>query len=555
VAEDESQPAAFRVQAALTPDAVAVSGGGQFLTYAELGARAGRLARRLRREGTGPGTLVGVCLDRGVDLVVALLGVLESGAGYVPLDPGQPAERLAYMVDDGGVRLVVGPADLTPPAPGVEVVPPDGGTEDSDQGGGPRPESGAQDVAYVLYTSGSTGRPKGVAVTHENVLRLLRSSHPDFAFSPHDVWALFHSYAFDLSVWEMWGALLHGGRIAVVPYATARSPRDLIDLLIAERVTVLTQTPSAFRGLTRVIAEREPLAGELAIRTVVFGGEALDPADLEPWFTRFGADCPEMVNMYGITETTVHVTYRPICPSEATGGPGRSPIGRPLRDLRMYLLDRHLNPVPAGVPGELYVSGPGLARGYHGRPALTADRFGPDPYATTPGARMYRSGDLARRTADGELEFIGRVDDQVKIRGHRIELGEIQAALTSHPDVRASLAIAYCRDGERDARLAAFVTAAAGRMVNAATLRDYLGRILPSYMIPAVFVPMDAFPITANGKVDRAALPDPDAYLAVHARRRVPPSTALQAAIATAWTAALGVPGVGVHDRPPWSTR
>ncbi|HET9899274.1 MAG TPA: amino acid adenylation domain-containing protein [Streptosporangiaceae bacterium] len=554
VAADESLPAAFWAQADRTPGAVAVSCGGESLTYAELDARAEWLARRLRSAGAGPGTLVGVCLGRGIDLVAALLGVLAAGAGYVPLDPDLPAERLAYMIQDAGVRLVVGKAGLTLPADGIEIVPPDGEPDAA-----ARPESdnsqfrtqqalpGPHDVAYVLYTSGSTGRPKGVAVTHENVVRLLRSCQADFRFGSHDVWALFHSYAFDLSVWEMWGALLYGGRIAVVPYATSRSPHDLMDLLIAEQVTVLTQTPSAFRGLTRVIAEAEPLAGDLALRAVVFGGEALDPADLKPWYTRLGDRCPEMVNMYGITETTVHVTYRPIRPAEADC-PGRSPIGRPLRDLRMYLLDQHLNPVPAGVPGELYVSGPGLARGYLGRPDLTASRFGPDPYADVPGARMYRSGDLARLTSDGEVEFLGRLDDQVKIRGHRIELGEIKAALSSHPNVSGSLAIAHRGDGEPDARLIAYVTVAPGRELDATALRDHVSKMLPSYMVPAVFVTMDAFPITSNGKTDRAALPDPDAYLAASAVPVALPRTPLEAAIAAAWAEALGIPEVGVHD-------
>jgi amino acid adenylation domain-containing protein len=337
VAADESLLTAFRAQAARTPDALAVTCDGRSLTYAELDARAEGLARRLRREGAAPGTLVGVCLERSLDLVATLIGVLASGAGYLPLDPGQPAERLASMLEDAGARLVVGSRDLVPLVADVVVLPPfteperdrddHDAAEDYGVGATPPRLPGANDTAYVIYTSGSTGRPKGVAVTHANVLRLLRSCREDFGFGPHDAWSMFHSYAFDVSVFELWGALLHGGRLVVVPHATSRSPRDFLDLLISERVTVLSQTPSAFRGLTEAMIEAEPSPADLALRTVIFAGEALDTADLEPWFTRFGATCPEMVNMYGITETTVHSTYRPIRAAEAAG-PRRSPIGR-----------------------------------------------------------------------------------------------------------------------------------------------------------------------------------------------------------------------------------
>ncbi|MBO4207984.1 non-ribosomal peptide synthetase [Micromonospora echinofusca] len=542
-------PGAFRARVQRDPDAVAVSGPGGPLSYAELDRRSNRLAHELRARGAGRDTLVGVCLDRGVDLVVALLGVLKAGAGYLPLDPGQPADRLRYIVDDARVGVVVTDrnADERLPTGAVTTV-----RVDDDRPGwpvtDPVPVNHPDDVAYVIYTSGSTGRPKGVPVSHANVLRLFHSCAADFRFGPDDVWTLFHSYAFDFSVWELWGALLHGGRCVVVPFEVSRSPQDLLDLLVAERVTVLNQTPSAFRGLVEAVVDADLPPDALALRTVVFGGEALDVADLAGWYARFGQDGPRLVNMYGITETTVHVTYRPVLPAEATGGGPRSPIGRALRDLRVYVLDEDLNPVPVGVPGQLYVSGPGLARGYLRRPGLTADRFGPDPYAPTPGARMYRTGDLARWADSGDLEFLGRADDQVKIRGHRIEPGEIEAAVGTHPSVEATVVVAHRRAGERQDRLVAYVVPVGGRHLVVGELRDHLHRTLPAYMVPAVFVPVDRIPVTANGKVDRRALPDPDLHRVSGSDGQVAPRDPVEQLMAETWAAAVGVDTVGVFD-------
>ncbi|TDV49744.1 non-ribosomal peptide synthetase [Actinophytocola oryzae] len=533
-----SLPEVFQAQVARTPDAAAVSHDGTSLTYAGLNARANRLAHHLRGLGVGPETLVGVCLDRGIDVVVALLGVLKAGAGYLPLDPGQPADRLAYIVDDAGVDVVICHDERFNT---VTTVAPD---QESGSDTDPAPLSTADNVAYVIYTSGSTGRPKGVPVTHANVLRLLRSCEADFGFGPTDVWTLFHSYAFDFSVWELWGALLYGGRAVVVPFTVSRSPSEFLDLLIAERVTILNQTPSAFRGLVEAVTEADPAPDALALRRIVFGGEALDVAELAPWFERFGDTGPRLVNMYGITETTVHVTHHAIDPAEHR----RSPIGRPLADLRVYVLDHDLNPVPVGVRGQLYVSGPGVARGYLGRPGLTADRFGPDPFATTPGARMYRTGDLARLTGDGALEFLGRVDDQVKIRGHRIEPGEVEAAIATHPAIDKAVVIAHQRAGEREHRLVAYVVPAVGHTFRVDELRDHLGRTLPSYMVPAQFVPVDTVVVTANGKVDRRALPDPDEHRGAPSGDHVAPRTPVEQLIAEAWTEELAEPAVGVHD-------
>ena len=540
-------PELFAEQVRRTPHAVAVTAADATLTYAELDERAGRLARHLRTLGAGPQTLVAVHLDRRAELVVALLGVLRAGAGYLPLDPGQPADRLRHILDDAGAAAVVTHRDLLGHLPGLDV--PVALVDDADPPGAgtPLPPGRPDDTAYVIYTSGSTGRPKGVPVSHANVVRLFASCAEEFRFGADDVWTLFHSYAFDFSVWELWGPLLHGGRLVVVPYEVSRSPQDFLDLLVRERVSVLNQTPSAFRALAEAVGERDVAPGALALRTVVFGGEALDVADLAPWFARFGDTGPELVNMYGITETTVHVTYRPIRARDSAGA-SRSPIGRPLRDLRVYLLDDDLNPVPPGVPGQIFVAGAGVARGYLGRPALTADRFGPDPFAPDPGGRMYRTGDLARWSADGELEFIGRADDQIKIRGHRIEPGEVEAALRARPGIDAAVVVAHRGPGDPEDRLVAYVVPAGGHAVDVPALREQLGTVLPAYMVPAIFVPLDAVPVTANGKVDRAALPDPGTRRGPDATARVAARTPVEQAMAQAWSAALGVDAVGVHD-------
>src|SRR6185295_11946677 len=353
--------------------------------------------------------------------------------------------------------------------------------------------------AYVIYTSGSTGRPKGVVVSHENVARLFGSTDAWFGFGPDDVWTLFHSYAFDFSVWELWGALLYGGRLVVVPYFVSRSSDDFRALLARERVTVLNQTPSAWKQLDRADRSNRSndAAGEgvppLSLRTVVFGGEALDLASLGSWFSRHGDEKPALVNMYGITETTVHVTYRRI--RQADLGI-RSLIGAPIPDLSLVLLDSWGRPAPLGVPGELHVGGAGVARGYLGRPDLTAERFVPDPYAGA-GARLYNSGDLARRLPDGDVEYLGRSDHQVKIRGFRIEPAEIEAAISECSGV-ADVVVLARKDGAGD-RLVAYLVAAGGAPPSLPDLRAALDARLPDYMVPAAFVVLPAFPLTPSG--------------------------------------------------------
>jgi amino acid adenylation domain-containing protein len=446
----------FEANAAATPDAQAVVCEGTALTYRELNEQANCLAHRLRELGVGPEVPVALCLRRSLDLVVAVLATLKAGGAYVPLDPDYPAERLAFVLSDARPPVLLTQEELLSELPehGATVVclDRDASTLAGCSSDNPDRLAEPENLAYVIYTSGSTGQPKGVQVEHRNVARLFTATEEWFGFGPHDTWLLFHSYAFDFSVWELWGALLHGGRLVVAPYWTTRSPEALAELLVDERVTVLNATPTLF-----VSAQEELIrvGSELALRFVIFGGEALQPPSLRPWFGHFGADKPALVNMYGITETTVHVTYRVVTPEDCDSE--SSPIGQPIPDLQLYVLDGQLNPVPPGVPGELFVGGAGVARGYLDRPALTAERFLPNPFG--PG-RLYRSGDKARYQAGGELHFLGRIDDQVKIRGFRIELGEIQAALTEHESVAEAAVVAF-EVASGDTRLAAYVVPAA----------------------------------------------------------------------------------------------
>ncbi|MGW6014890.1 amino acid adenylation domain-containing protein [Streptomyces sp. NPDC055210] len=453
----------FQETAAAAPDAVAVEFEDRRLSYGELNARANRLARHLRGLGVGPGVLVALCLSRSEHLVVAVLAVLKAGGAYVPVDPASPADRVGHILTDSAPRLLVTDGGL-PDGPAVPSVPVVDVRADADQWAALAADDvtgtgvGPSDLTYVIYTSGSTGVPKGVMVEHRDVIRLFTSTEEQFRFDERDVWTLFHSFAFDFSVWEIWGALLHGGRLVVVPQAITRNPQDFYRLLCASGVTVLNQTPTAFRQLVAVQAED---AEPHALRVVVFGGEVLDVASLKPWLRRPVNKNTRLVNGYGITETTVFVTFHPL--TEADIDLPVSPIGRRIPDQCTYVLDRHGRPVPVGAVGELYIGGAGVTRGYLNRPELTAERFLEDPFREESGARMYRSGDLARLLPGGSLEYLGRNDDQVKIRGFRIELGEIEARLAEHPGVQDARVLVRAYEGEQDRRLVAYLVPAADR--------------------------------------------------------------------------------------------
>jgi amino acid adenylation domain-containing protein len=451
----------FERQARATPDALALTHDDISLTYAQLDERANRLAHRLRAAGITAGRLVGLLLDRSLDMVVAVLAVAKAGGAYVPVDASSPAARVAATFSDAGAEVVITRRSLAGlVAPGsADLVLVDDPSLAQQPTTAPAPAGGPEDAAYVIYTSGSTGTPKGVVVTHRNVTRLFDATRGWFDFGARDVWTLFHSIAFDFSVWELWGAILHGGRLVVVPQDVTRSPEQFHDLLQREGVTVLNQTPSAFRMLTQVDGSSRRTA-RLALRFVIFGGEKLTLESLRGWIERHGDESPRLVNMYGITETTVHVTYRRIQRADLDRGLG-SVIGAPIPDLAVYLLDSAGHPVRDGERGEIYVGGAGVARGYLNRPELTASRFLPDPFAGGDGALMYRSGDEARRLPDGDLEYLGRLDQQVKIRGFRIELGEIESTLRRQPDVRDVAVVPRAGD-EDDAALVAYVVPKSG---------------------------------------------------------------------------------------------
>ncbi|GAA4671904.1 amino acid adenylation domain-containing protein [Streptomyces youssoufiensis] len=545
------------------PDAPAVSHAGHTLSYRELDAASRRLAARLTDRGVGPEDRVALLLPRSPLAVVAIVGVLRAGAAYVPIDLRYPTDRIAYTLADAAPAAVLTTAEhaddqalrghpvLTLTEDGDPLAPEAAAPEAAApaRAGGPAPAH-PEHAAYLIYTSGSTGRPKGVVVSRRNITRLFDATRERFAFGPADVWTMFHSYAFDFSVWELWGALLHGGRLVIVPHDTARSAPDVLRLLADERVTVLSQTPSAFYQLTDALGDA---ALPASVRWVVFGGEALDPRRVAPWTGRPGG--PRLLNMYGITETTVHVTEHELTGRQeaAPGSEVASPIGRAIDDLRLYVLDDGLRLVPPGVRGELYVAGGGLARGYLRRPGLTASRFVANPFGP-PGSRLYRSGDLVRWSRDGVLRYLGRADDQVSVRGFRVESGEIEAVLLAVPGVRAA-AVVLRTDLPTGEGLVAYVVTdptgpadATTRLPggpDAAALRAACAAALPEHMVPAAFVTLDRLPLTTNGKLDRAALPLPTRAPATAGRA---PRTARERALSAAFGQVLGVPPVGLDD-------
>ncbi|KFW98074.1 hypothetical protein KP22_21485, partial [Pectobacterium betavasculorum] len=533
----------FEAQVRRAPQAVALVCGEQSLSYDALNRHANRLAHALIAQGVGPDMRVAICLPRGVEMVAAVLAVLKAGGGYVPIDPTYPAERIRYLLEDSAPLGLITQGSLWSPSPAnvrlfdLEAPALLAGQPDSNPA---RSGTDPHQLAYVIYTSGSTGQPKGVMVEHAQVMRLFAATRRWFDFGADDVWSLFHSLSFDFSVWELWGALLHGGRLVVVSQETARAPAAFYQLLCEQGVTVLNQTPAAFRPLIAAQAAHSSSRAP-ALRWVIFGGEALEPAMLAPWYAQNG-ERATLVNMYGITETTVHVTFRRLSPADAALD--ISPIGERLPDLRIYVLDEACQPVPVGVSGELYVGGGGVARGYLNRTALTAARFIDDPFVDEPGARLYKTGDRARWRGEGELEYLGRNDHQVKIRGFRIELGEIEARLRRHTAVEDGVVIAR-RENDGDSRLVAYYLASAPQ--DAQQLRDWAAAVLPDYMLPGAWVHLREWPLTANGKLDRRALPQPEGG-AYAVQRYVAPQGETETALSGLWAGLLGVEQVGRHD-------
>ncbi len=538
----------FQEQVEKFPHRTALSYAGQCITYHNLNRDANRLAHCLRERGARPGAIIAVILERTPHILTALLAILKSGGAYLPILPETPAQRILTMLDDAHASLLVthsrqsrqhAPILLNPTGP--ESAPPremcymDLELDEAAELPEEKPAAVNQpgDACYVIFTSGSTGKPKGVLVEHENVVRLMINDRCAFDFGPGDVWTLFHSYSFDFSVWEMYGALLYGGKLVVVPRLTAVDTPKFLQLLKREAVTVLNQTPSAFYLLAG--QELDAPGNQLCLKAVIFGGEALKPAKLQEWRRKYPA--VTLVNMFGITETTVHVTYKEIGDTEIDFG--ISNIGVPIPTLETYLMDPYLNLVPIGVAGELCVGGKGVARGYLNRVQLTHERFTHNPYK--PGQRLYRSGDLARLLPDGEMEYLGRIDHQVQIRGFRIEPGEIENQLLRHPDIGEAVVIDR-DDGKRESYLCAYYVSP--RPIEVKELREHLAGGLPDYMIPAYFMPLDHIPLTPNGKIDRKALPAPEAP---GGREVVPPKNELERIMTESWKEVLGLEQIGTH--------
>ncbi|OWM05068.1 hypothetical protein B7435_10580 [Mycolicibacterium peregrinum] len=544
-ARSVSIPVLFAAQVARVPDAVAVSFEGRSVSYRELDEASNRLAHLLVSEGAGPGRCVALLVNRSVEAIVSILAVLKSGAAYLPIDPMHPDARVEFMLADAAPAVAVvtgGLAARLAGCQGLIVIDADDPRIDEQPSAPPVAAPASDDMAYLIYTSGTTGVPKGVAITHRNVTELLESLDADV--EREGVWTQWHSYAFDVSVFEIWGALLAGGRLVVVSEEVTRSAADLLALLVAEQVTVLSQTPSAFYALQAAEAQQPDLGRQLALKTVVFAGEALEPQRLESWVANHPPGSPRLLNLYGTTETTVHASFREIVEADTTST--LSPVGVPLSHLSFFVLDKWLRPPPVGVVGELYVAGTGQGIGYWRRPGLSASRFVACPFAGngSPGQRMYRTGDLASWGPDGELRYAGRADEQVKIRGYRIELGEVRVALSEVAGVEQAVVIAR-EDRPGDKRLVGYVTELTTGAVDPGAARAALADRLPSYMIPAAVVVLEALPLTVNGKLDKRALPAPE-Y--TDGDRYRAPSSPTEEILAGIYAQVLGLERVGVDD-------
>ncbi len=562
----------FDEQAEGAADAVAVVHRDRQLTYGRLKGRANRLAHYLKeRHGVGPNTLVVVLSERFEELLTAFLGILKAGGAYVPIDPGYPEERIRYIMQDSGCSLVLTALSVEEnddegdnrdlvheyPAPVVDVFSVLDGARGEEAGvintdppeyDNPAVVNNLEDTAYVIYTSGTTGHPKGCMISHRNLTRLFKNDRYPFEFGPSDTWIMAHSFCFDFSVWEMYGALLNGGRLVVPPKEDVRDVGRFLFCLKKYGVTILNQTPAAFYNLIHQEKESTVKRLDSHLRCVIFGGDKLEPVYLREWTAMYGLDKVDLVNMYGITETTVHVTFYLMQQKDIDAAGKLSPIGGPLPETTLYIFNPALQPAPMGVTGEIYVGGSGVSqRGYLNRPQLTNDRFIRNPYKE--GDLLYRSGDLGRRMRDGGVDYMGRMDHQVKIRGFRIELGEIESRALSHEAVKEVVVLART-DDEGDRYLCGYVVTGPGVEATgaelSAELREHLGESLPDYMIPPFFVLLDKIPLTANGKIDRGALPAPDA--GAGSDEYVAPRDELEGALAEIWSDVLKVERIGVYD-------
>jgi len=528
----------FEDQVAKTPDSIAVKFEETELSYKELNERSNNLAHYLRGKGVKEETLVPICIQRSAEMIIGILGILKSGGAYVPIDPAYPQDRINFMLEDTGAKIVLTDAasQLKLDQKQIELIDITKDIPNDKQNNNLTLNNlTSNNLAYIIYTSGSTGKPKGVLIDHHNVVRLFKTEPALYQFTANDVWTVFHSFAFDFSVWEMYGALLFGGKMVIVPSNIAKDTTLFAKLLQKEGVTILNQTPSAFYVLQDYLISEKP---SLKLRYVIFGGEALNPGKLDAWEQNYPK--AQLINMYGITETTVHVSYKEIGKKEI--GSKRSIIGKPIPTLQAYVMDANGKPQPIGVPGELYIGGDGVARGYLNRPELTNEKFINDPY--TIGNKLYKSGDLGRWLEDGELEYLGRIDDQVKIRGFRIELGEIEACIEQSELTLQNVVVAQ-KDNSGAQRLVGYIVPSP--KYDRSKLDDFLKTLLPEYMVPGIWVELDQLPLTSNGKIDKKSLPDPDFDQMLN-HMYVEPQNQIQQELAEVWQDLLGVEKVGIYD-------
>ncbi|MBT7410094.1 MAG: amino acid adenylation domain-containing protein, partial [Methylococcales bacterium] len=534
----------FSLQAQQNPNAIAVVFENKQLSYQQLEQQSNQLAHYLLVQGVENQQLIGLSLPRSEKLIVGLLAILKAGGCYVPLDPNYPEERLSFVINDAKLKFVISQSDVWKFSlpENSQLIRLDTDNEVIQQQPDTPPDVTVtpDNLAYIIYTSGSTGTPKGVMVQHHQVQRLFLACQTQFHFDETDHWSLFHSYAFDFSVWEIWGALLHGGRLVVVPYWVSRSPEDFAILLTEEKITVLNQTPSAFNAL---IPLTEMQAAVKHLKTIVFGGESLDYQALIPWFSQHGDTSPKLVNMYGITETTIHVTHRLLTQHDCEYQADKvkhSLIGQPLTDLQLYILDQNLQPVPVGVSGEIHVGGAGVTQGYLNQNELTAQKFIDNPFNDSQ-QKLYKTGDLARRLNNDDIAFLGRLDHQVKIRGFRIELGEIETHLNQHLLINSSQVIYH----KKSLQLVAYLVAANDAILSRADIKTYLQNCLPDYMVPQVYIKLDLWPLTANGKIDFNALPEPQEQFTLN---YVTPETGTEQQVSQLWCQLLGIEKAGLTD-------
>lgn len=524
----------FEEQAKERPKNIAVVSDDGQLTYEELDKKSNQFAHYLQSRGVVPETLVGICLDRSLHMIISILSVLKAGGAYVPIDPEYPEDRIAFMLEDSRCPILITQKRFRAvlPESGTELVVYDEVLPEIADESIARVDSSAtpDNLAYIIYTSGSTGKPKGVMIENRNVVRLLFNDRFQFDFTELDVWSIFHSFCFDFSVWEMYGALLFGGKAVIVPKRSAQDPHEFADIILKEKITVVNQTPSAFYNLIPRLLELSEKP--TFIRYVIFGGEKLNPAKLGAVKKRYPNT--RFVNMYGITETTVHVTYKEI--TEEDIAQGFSNIGQPIPTLKVFIFDEHMQLVPVGEVGELCVGGVGVARGYLNRNKLTNERFISNPF--NPGEKIYRSGDLACIRGNGDIEYFGRIDNQVQLRGFRIELGEIESVLSTLEEIKDCVVVVN-EDLNEDKRIIAYLITDR-KEISAAALKNKIAQHLPDYMIPSFFIKLDKFPLTVNGKLDNEQLPLPNLDN-ISTADYSPPKDDMERSLAEIWGEILGI--------------